>query len=202
LFLALSIAGPTILPGGTLAAQEGTPTAGAQTSASCADVTPRDEHFFQSLSTPAAATPPGTPSDAGAAPTPFAMPEGEAADDATVAALTALYEQLIDCLNQGEYLRVYALYSDDYLLRNLSPEAIAGLAATPEPVEESTRVGFGGILDARVLEDGRVAALITTQSAQSGDLLLFTIVRREGDRLLIDDEQVVEAEVPAATPAA
>src|SRR3954467_6289058 len=118
--VALSIAGTTILPGGTLAAQGGTPAAGAQATASCADVTPRDAQFFQSLATPAAATPPGNASASGATPTPFAMPEGEPADDATITGITSLYEQLVDCLNQGDYLRAYALYSDDYLLRNLS----------------------------------------------------------------------------------
>jgi hypothetical protein len=130
------------------------------------------------------------------------MPEGQPADDATVAEVTALYEQLVDCLNQGDYLRAYALYSDDYLLRNLSQGQIASMAATPVPVQESQRVSFGGILDARRLEDGRVGALITTHSEQAGDLVLFTIVRREGDQLLIDDEQVVETEMQLATPAA
>lgn len=201
LLVALSIAGTTILPGGALAAQEATPAAGAQATASCADVTPRDAQFFQSLATPAAATPPGNEPTSGATPTPFAMPEGEPADDATVTELTTLYQQLVDCLNQGDYLRAYALYSDDYLLRNLSQDQIAGMAATPVAAEESQRVSFGGILDARTLEDGRVAALITTHSEQAGDLIVFTIVRREGDQLLIDDEQVVESEIQA-TPAA
>jgi len=129
------------------------------------------------------------------------MPEGEPADDATVTELTTLYQQLVDCLNQGDYLRAYALYSDDYLLRNLSQDQIAGMAATPVPTDESQRVSFGGVLDARMLEDGRVGALVTTRNAQTGDLIIFTIVRREGDQLLIDDEEVVETEMQA-TPAA
>jgi hypothetical protein len=199
--VAVSIAGTIILPGGSLAAQGGTPAAGTQTTASCTDVTPRDAQFFQSLATPAAATPPGNTSASGATPAPFAMPEGEPADDATITELTTLYQQLVDCLNQGDYLRAYALYSDDYLLRNLSQDQIAGMAATPVAAEESQRVSFGGVLDARMLEDGRVGALVTTHSEQAGDLIVFTIVRREGDQLLIDDEQVVEAEIQA-TPAA
>ena len=43
--------------------------------------------------------------------------EGEAADEATVQAVTDTYRELIACLNAGEYLRVYALYTDDYVRR-------------------------------------------------------------------------------------
>ena len=52
------------------------------------------------------------------------MPEGDVVDEETSAAVTALYQQLIACLNEGDFLRAYALYTDDYLVRNLSEEAI------------------------------------------------------------------------------
>jgi hypothetical protein len=181
-----------------VALQSGTPAPGAQ---ACAEIEPRDLASLQTL--------PGTPDDAATAngqadtsatPTPFAMPDGEAADQAVVDEITSLYEQLIACLNAGDYLRAYALYTDDYLLRNLSAEAIDTLVATPVPVEESQQSEFGGVLDTRLQDDDRIAALITTSNPHSGEVLIFSLLRREDDRLLIDDEQVVEAEVPPATP--
>jgi len=120
------------------------------------------------------------------------MPEGEVADDATVAEIAALYEQLVSCLNAGEFLRAYALYTDDYLVRNLSAEAIEGLSATPVPTEEAMRSTFGDVLDARMMDDGRVAALISTSNPQVGETIILAILTNEEGRWLIDDESVVE----------
>lgn len=199
----VALIGVAILPIVSAAAQGSTPAAGA--GASCGEVTPRDAAFFQAVAaTPGAATPQSNAQGAAATPTPFAMPEGAAADDATVAEITQLYQQLIACLNAGDYLRAYALYSDEYLRRNLGQEAIADLAATPIPVEASQQSTFGGVLDARVLGDDRLAALISTRNAQAGELLVFATLRRVDGRLVIDDEQVVEAEItgtPRGTPA-
>jgi hypothetical protein len=190
-----------------VAAQEGTPAA---ETVSCTAVEPRDAAFFDALAaTPAADSEQGTPTAEGSAatPGPFTMPEGEAGDEAVVAEVTALYQQLIACLNAGDYLRAYALYSDEYLIRNLREETIAALEATPVPTEASQQSEFGSVLDARLLEDGRIAALVTTSNPQSGDVVLFAILRRDEDRLLIDEEQVVEMAMAspvsgAATPAA
>jgi hypothetical protein len=184
-------------------AQEASPSPASNQPASCEEIEPRDAAFFETLAgTPEASANEGIPEQdsAEATPTPFAMPEGDLADEETVAAVTALYEQLIACLNVGDFLRAYALYTDDYLLRNLSEEAIARLQATPVPTDESMRSEFGGLLDARLLEDRRVAALVTISNPQSGDVLIHAILREEDGRLRIDDEVVVESEV-SATPA-
>jgi hypothetical protein len=197
---------------GAVAAQNGTPAAGTAMNGSCAQVQPRDAAFFRQLPATPAAQREQTTSQAAspaASPAPFAMPEGTPADDATVAAVGALYQELIDCLNQGDYLRAYALYTDNYLQRNLSAEAIAKLAATPVPTEEAQQSAFGSVLDARQLDDGRVAALVTTANPQTGETVIFSILVRDGETLRIDEEQVVESAVegsPAAggagTPAA
>ncbi len=187
----------------TANAQEGSPMPTSGQAAACEEIEPRDAAFFENVAgTPESSANEGIPEQetAGATPTPFAMPEGETADEATVAAVTALYEQLISCLNAGDFLRAYALYTDDYLLRNLSEEAIARLEATPVSTEESTRSEFGGVLDARLLEDGRIAVLVTNTNPQTGDVLIHAILREEDGRLRIDDETVVESEV-SATPA-
>ena len=187
---------------GPVTAQESTPTDGSQPAATCDAVEPRDADYFSSL----AESPAATPAEEGdgqtateATPVTAELPEGDIADDATTAEITGLYETLIDCLNRGDYLRVYALYTEDYLLRNLNAESLALLEATPVPVEESTRSEFGGVLDARVLDNGRIAALITTSNPISGDIIIRSMLIREDDVLRIAEETVVEAAM-SATP--
>jgi hypothetical protein len=188
------------LTGSPASAQDGTPTTESD-AASCASIEPRDAAFFQALAATPAATPAQQPTgqeDGAATPTPFAMPEGQPAESADIAEVTSLFQHLIACINAGDYLRVYALYGDEYLVRNLTADTIERLDATPAPTQESMQSEFGGVLDARQLEDGRIAALVTTRTAQSGDLLLFAVLRRDGERWLIDEERLVEA--AAASP--
>ncbi len=206
LFFVLVI-GVAALPGASARAQSGTPATDSQEAASCTGIEPRDADDLRALS----ATPGSTSGEetqvpgAAATPTPFAMPEGEAADEVVVAEVTTLYQQLIACLNAGEYLRAYALYTDEYLVRNLSDEIITGLAATPVSGENVQQSSFGGVREARVLADGRIGALVTTRAEESGELLLFAVLRRDGDRLRIDEERVVEVGdlpgTPESTPA-
>jgi len=178
--------------------------ADAGQSASCQDVEPRDAAFFENVaSSPEAGASGGTSEQerGGATPTPFAMPEGNVADDETVAVVSTVYQQLIDCLNAGDFLRAYALYTDDYLVRNLSEEAITRLEATPVPTDESMQTEFGGLLDVRSLDDGRLGALLTVTNPQTGDVLIYSVLREQDGKLRIDDETVVESEV-SATPTA
>lgn len=202
LFFVLVI-GVTALPGTLVRAQSGTPAADSQEAAPCIGIEPRDADDLRALS----ATPGSTSSEetqvpgaAAATPTPFALPEGEAADETVVAEVTTLYQQLIACLNAGEYLRAYALYTDEYLVQNLSDEILTNLAATPVSGENLPQSSFGGVRDVRVLADERIGALVTTRAEGSGELLLFAVLRRDGDRLRIDEEQVVEVGELPGTP--
>ena len=181
-------------------AQEARPATGAAPTSSCEALEPRDAAYFADLAGSSAATPaqdgeaqPAT----GATPVSAELTEGELADDATVAEVTGLYETLIDCLNRGDYLRAYALYSDDYLLTNLSEDILGDLEATPTPVDESTQSEFGGVLEARVLDDGRFQALVTTSNPLSGDVIIKSTLTREDEGLRIAEEVVVEAATPA-----
>ena len=62
-------------------------------------------------------------------------PASAPANSATVAAVTATYQQLVACLNAGDYLRLYALYTDAYLIRTVQHGKFtqAQLQATPDP---------------------------------------------------------------------
>ena len=60
------------------------------------------------------------------------------ADNDTVEAVTATYRESSSCLNAGDYVRVYALYTDDYLRRHFAEGArqLENFQATPVPEDE------------------------------------------------------------------
>ena len=122
--------------------------------------------------------------------------EGESADEQTTNEVARVYTQLIDCLNGGDYLRAYALFTDDYLQRNLSQEVIERLHATPVPMEQSTQSEFRGVLDVRLMANDQIGALVLVSNPQSGDTVIRTIMIREGDALRILDETPVETTGP------
>lgn len=187
----------TLLTPGALLAQEGTP---ATSGASCEAVSPRDSADFEAV----AATP--TDGESGnqdvATPeaTPFAMPEGDPASEEDVAQIAAVYGTLVDCLNTGDFLRISALYTDDYLLRNFSAEAIQSLEATPQAEGAETQSEFVAVQDARVLGDDRLGAIIVTRNPETGEIVTYSELVRSGDQLLIDKEVVIT--IGSATPSA
>lgn len=186
--LALSVPGAVV-------AQESTSTI---LGASCEAVTPRDTADFDAI----AATP--TDSQAGnqdvATPeaTPFAMPAGDPASDEDVAQITEVYGTLVDCLNTGDFLRISALYTDDYLQRNFSADAIQAMDATPQAEGAETQSELVNVQDARVLGDDRLAALIVTANPNTGEIMTYAELVRSGETLLIDREEVVT--IGSATP--
>jgi len=188
-------AGLTLSVPGALAAQETTP---AMSGASCEAVSPRDPADFDAI----AATPTdgqsGNQNVATPEATPFAMPAGDPASDEDVAQISEVYGTLIACLNQGDFLRVSALYTDDYLQRNFSPDAIEDMDATPQAEGAETQTEFVAVQDARILGDDRLAALIVTQNPETGEIVTYAELVRSGDNLLIDKEEVVD--IGSATP--
>ncbi len=173
------------------AAQEATPPAGEIVAAEECQVGPRTIESIEQLV--------GTPTAGGAAATPdlaeIGALTGEAADQATVEAVTATYRELVGCLNAGDYLRIYALYTDDYVRRTLAEgEAdLARLRATPTPDEEQ-QTALVGVGNVRRLEGGRVAARVeTADPAVAGTVVTDAILVETGDRYLIDAETVVDA---------
>ena len=179
-------------PGGsTTHAQEatpiGTPVRDVPAPGECR-VAPRSLASLQALATPVAGAVAPTAS------TGTALPPGEPADAATVAALTATAREVIACDNAGEALRALALYSDRSLRQHLgtpgafTPERYATLA-TPRPVDPGIQVALVAVRDARLLPDGRAAAVVVVDDptaggqARSASILFF--VEQDG-RWLID----------------
>lgn len=128
--------------------------------------------------------------------TPAPLPPGRPADSAIVAAVTATMQDVIACGNAGDQLRVYALYSEDYLRRMLGgieidPDEVA--RATPMPVPPDRQVALVAIADVQTLADGRVSAVVRT--TDSFALILF--VEADG-RYLIDGGYLVPPEATSA----
>ena len=135
--------------------------------------------------------------------------QGEDADEATVQAVNQTYREVVACLNAGEFLRVYALYTDDYLRRTLADSGIdlEQIQATPAPDRQET-TALVGVSDVRQLAGGQVTARVETTSSPEGvATVIQSVLEPVEDRLLIADETVVDAaaatpESAGATPAA
>jgi hypothetical protein len=108
-----------------------------------------------------------------------------------VAEISATWRQFIACINAGDQARMFALFSDDMVRRQLVIDIAFGvtedalfafLAATPVPLPDAS-VPIESFTDARVLPDGRVAVVGPGELGR-GDVRIFI---KNGDRWVIDD---------------
>jgi hypothetical protein len=183
-------------------AQDATPAAYPLTPdpADCR-VQPRSlESVIAAVGTPAAGEP-----TAPASPTPFVQPRGEPADAATSEAVVATVREVFACANAGDFLRIFALYTDDYLRvflagTPLNEEVTALFIATPVPLPEAERRIIIRIEDVQILPDGRAGVVVVLDEpadprTEEPD---YVFLERVGDRWLVDD--VVEDGGIAAAP--
>src|SRR3954469_23471483 len=141
-----------------LASSDGSPTPDVPPGSLCTIEAPSLQELNAAILTP----------PAGASPvpmrTPGTVPEGVPADAETMAAITAVVRELVGCYNAGKLLRVYGLYTDDYLYRLFTrqggcPRASNDSNATPEPESDPSRhTAILSIADVRLLEDGTAGA--------------------------------------------
>lgn len=164
-------------------------------------VEPRSlDSVIAAVGTPAANMP-----AAAASPTPFVRPHGEPADAATTAAVTATVQEVFACANAGDFLRIFAFYTDDYLRvflagTPLSEEVLALLTATPMPLPEAELRTIIRIDAVEILPDGRVGAIVVLDepSDPRTEEPDYIFLERIGDRWLVDE--VVEDGGMPATP--
>jgi plastocyanin len=204
LLAALTVLSMLLFAHPAVMAQNATPAAGEVIDPAECQVEPRTTEELQQL---VGAANEGTEATPGAEQA--GTMQGEDADEATVQAVTQTYRELIACLNGGQFLRVYALYTDDYLRRTLADSGIdpEQLQATPSPDQQET-AALAGISDVRQLAGGQVTARVETISVPDGvSTVIQAVLEPVEDRLLIADETVVDAaaatpESAGATPAA
>lgn len=144
------------------------------------------------------------------------LPSGTAVDAMTNHAIEETMRQFIDCANAGAAFRSLSLVSDAFLRAQLGsgPASAAELArlsealrvaadASPVPRQDGQQVTLVDVRDTRLLDDGRVGAIVQVRSGSESTSLEagFYIFQRQADRWLID---AVIAILPqaAATPAA
>jgi len=195
LLAALTVLSMLLFAHPAVIAQDATPAAGEVIDPAECQVEPRTTEELQQLVGTASEGTEATPGAVQAAST-----EGEDADEAAVQAVTQTYRELVACLNAGQFLRVYALYTDDYLRRTLADSGIdlEQFQATPEPDPRET-TALVGVSDVRQLAGGQVTARVETTSSPEGvATVIQSVLEPVGDRLLIADETVVD--VAAATP--
>jgi plastocyanin len=195
LLAALTVLSMLLFAHPAVIAQDATPAAGEVVDPAECQVEPRSTEEIQQLI--------GTASE-GAEATPGAAQagsmQGEDADEATVQAVTQTYRELVACLNAGDFLRVYALYTDDYLRRTLADSGmdLEQMQATPAPDRRET-TALVGVSDVRQLAGGQVTARVETTSSPEGvTTVVQSVLEPVDDRLLIADETVIDA--AAATP--
>lgn len=140
---------------------------------------------------------PGTPIE-------IELPEGTPAAAADIVAGRVTLEAFLACLNAGEVLRTLALVTDGYIVQSfgrtgLTEENIAEYVASPQPVPPEQQRQVIAVRDARMLADGRVAALFDLAvigGEKAGDLRTdFVIFAPTAEGLLIE---TVRAGLPAA----
>ncbi len=182
------------------AAQEASPAADLDIPApeECT-VAPRTEEDFRALfqdassvATPAASSEPGT------------LPAGEPADDQTVEEINTVWRNYIACVNAGDLTRAFALTSDQQLRRIFvypgidaasEDQLIEIFMATPAPLSSNMALPFVPLEDARLLDDGRAAAVDPGSTGQR-QVLIF---REEDDQWRFDDQfDLTEEGTPAA----
>jgi hypothetical protein len=118
--------------------------------------------------------------------TPLAEPieYGTPADTATIEAVTQVVSEQVACANAGDVPRLTALMSDGFLsqwLGGLSELAISDLA-TPRPLTPAQQSTLIAVEDVRMLPDGRVSAIVLTDTGTSQRIFDGT-----DGRYLVDD---------------
>ncbi len=127
--------------------------------------------------------------------TPFVIPEGEPADETTIAGVTATLLEMYACYQAGDPRRFHTLFTDEGIQRSY-PSGLVDrefidefFAASPEPVEETDqRATILAIEDVTLLADGRVGALVRSDEPEFGGLqTVYWIFKETGGRFLVDD---------------
>lgn len=136
------------------------------------------------------------------------VPSGIPAATETVDAVTNTVRELTACIQLGEALQTYALYSDDFLgaIAGSSDSFIKMLRSTPvsdEPANQGVHVA--AIQEVTLLDDDRVSAIVTIEGIEDshpapGRTFLMVFVH-EDDRWLLDGQyERIWAGEPATPP--
>ena len=119
---------------------------------------------------------------------------GRPADAAAVAGVAAAVRELVACLNADDPARITALFTDDYWRRLNGLEFGVGVDPRPRPplvASPSGPVPVPTVADARLLPDGRIAAVLLPSFVEDETFFNYYVFARAGDRWLIDEAVAV-----------
>jgi hypothetical protein len=149
-------------------------------------------------------------------PTPIAgVPDGTEVSDPEVRSdVVAVVETLIVCVNQGELLRSFSLFDDEYLRRLIDPDGLmradvavelAKSMATPDALNPDDVTVLDEVLTIRQLDDDTVLVVFRTlggpdRDADDAQIDLF-VLRKIDDQWLIVDG-VTNLDPESLTPSA
>ncbi|MEJ7761624.1 MAG: hypothetical protein WKF80_02395, partial [Thermomicrobiales bacterium] len=120
--------------------------------------------------------------------------------------ITLTMERITACLNEGDFARFTALFTDASWQRGSNDveaaQVLADVVSTPPaPLPVEKRVDLVAIRDMRSLADGRVAAVVVLNDGHDAEPDLDLVVfERVGEVWLIDE--VIADYDASATPAA
>lgn len=152
-----------------------------------------------------------------ATPVDFAPPEGEPADEQTVAEITAAIRNITACHNAGDYLAGMGGLTDDFIIHQVGQslfdeDFVAAMTSEPVPLAEEDQTVILDVRSVTVLDDGSVAALFDYTSPtphEEGingvETDLFVFVNVDGSWLLnavVENVEGTHGPEGIATPAA
>ncbi len=181
-------------------AQDATPVASPIATVACA-VEPRPTDELLALWFGPGGAPVETPGSSGTAVPELTLPQGEPADEETVAAVDATAREFFACFATDQNTRAFALMTDDLVRLFVPSDTLEQtrvylehleIQAVGTPAAEAEEITVAPVRDVRVLEDGRVGAIL---KAEEGTLFLF--LERQGGRWLVDGFVEVD---PEGTP--
>ncbi len=158
-----------MLLGTTASAQEATPADPSPNPDECV-FEPRTVEEMQALyGTPAPEGSGEATSIVQATPEAFTLPEGEPADEATIAEVTAAVRGLAACNAAGDYLAGLGGTTDEFIVSQVGlalfdEDFVATMESEPVAVAEEDQTVVLGVREATVLEDGRVSVLFDYSS--------------------------------------
>ena len=186
--LAAALSAPLLAPFPHAAAWQSSPT--AETAPITCAVPPRS---FEDVAGLAKSAPESEP-------TIGSLPESEAADPETIAAIAATLEEMAACLTAGQMLRFYALHSDNWL-RDFAAqvEGLTTLTTSTVPLDDGERAVYLGPWRVQRLRDGRVMAatlLRVGDELRPAPNRVRVLVFVERDRRWLVDETIDLVRVP------
>jgi hypothetical protein len=114
------------------------------------------------------------------------LPQGQPADEATIAVIEAVERQRVACWNANDWRRLFAYYTDEFVRATLAEygpdadeEIAADFLASPQPWDRRDWLPVR-VRDVRLLRDGRAAAIVDTCEE-----VLFHVYEFVGVRWLI-----------------